>query len=81
MDNYQIAIPLEGGVINTQGPFLWLENAIGEKIKLTGAESDKFCDASGQSRECSLIPVTNVSAGVPYGKGEASIRFSIIYPV
>lgn len=78
-DNYRIAIPLKG-TTNSQGPFLWLENPGGGKIKLTGAQSDKFCDASGQNRVCNLIPVTDVSEGVPYGKGSATISFSIFYP-
>ncbi|EHJ8506397.1 hypothetical protein KAM28_004485 [Salmonella enterica subsp. diarizonae serovar 47:k:z53:[z84]] len=78
-DSYRVAIPLEGAT-HSEGPFLWLENPDGRNIKLTGAQRDKFCDASEQNRVCNLIPVTDVRKGVPYGKGSATIRFSIIYP-
>ncbi|EHJ8506399.1 hypothetical protein KAM28_004487 [Salmonella enterica subsp. diarizonae serovar 47:k:z53:[z84]] len=78
-DNYRVAIPINGSA-NSWGPFMWLKNKGGRNIKLTGAESDKFCDLSVKNRVCDVTPVTNVREGAAYGKGSVSIHFSIIYP-
>lgn len=79
-DNYRVAIPL-GSTTNSRGPFLWLKNKAGRNIKLTGTDSEKFCnDWGGQNRVCDVTPVTDVKEGASYGKGSVSILFSIVYP-
>lgn len=78
-DNYRVAIPI-GSTTSSLGPYLWLQTAAGANINLTGADSGKFCDASGQNRVCQITPVTNVQAGAPFGQGSATISFSVVYP-
>ncbi|EDU8832236.1 fimbrial protein [Salmonella enterica subsp. enterica] len=50
-------------------------------IKLTGAPQDAFCEVdSGESRQCQLIPVTEVHAADIPGHASAVLLFEVIYP-
>ncbi|EBS4817099.1 hypothetical protein ACQJPF_000669 [Citrobacter freundii] len=63
------------------GPFLELEDSIGQKIRLTGQTIDSFCTVtSGGNRNCMLTPVTKTKADSGWGNGSVTLRFEIVYP-
>lgn len=63
------------------GPFLKLEDSIGQKIKLTGQIIDSFCSVTnGSNRNCMLTPVTKTEADSGWGNGYVTLRFEIVYP-
>ncbi|HFW3281115.1 TPA: hypothetical protein ACIBFG_004383 [Salmonella enterica subsp. enterica serovar Bahrenfeld] len=63
------------------GPFLRLEDSIGQKVKLTGQTMDSFCTVtSGGSRNCMLTPVTRTEVDSGWGSGSVTLRFEIVYP-
>ncbi len=71
------------GQASTNGPLFWLENG-GQRVKLTGLESDAFCNRNDTSAStpnaCQLRPVTNVPVTSPEGDIDVTIVFDVIYP-
>lgn len=53
----------------------------GQKIKLTGSESDGFCSGVAVgSRSCELVPITETHSNDIPGRINSTLRFAITYP-
>lgn len=62
------------------GTLLWLEDPSGKIIKLTGKDTDSFCnDKAVGARSCQITPVTEVHPNDTFGIANAGIVFQIVY--
>ncbi|HGE5896221.1 TPA: hypothetical protein ACGGRP_004353 [Escherichia coli] len=61
------------------GPLFWLENS-GQRVKLTGAESDAFCTATISPNVCRLDPVVDIPVNSPEGNIDVTVVFDVVYP-
>ncbi|EAX7734107.1 hypothetical protein AIX81_21460 [Salmonella enterica] len=76
-NGYQVAISLSNSGAGTK-PLFWLVDNNNQAIQLTGG--GRFCDASQQTRDCFLKPVTNMQTDSGWGNGSVTIRFNVVYP-
>lgn len=67
------------GQASTNGPLFWLENG-GQRVKLTGSDSDAFCSSATSPSVCQLRPVTDIPANSPEGKIDVTVVFDVVYP-
>lgn len=67
------------GLPSTNGPLFWLENG-GQRVKLTGSDSDAFCSSATSPGVCQLRPVTDIPANSPEGKIDVTVVFDVTYP-
>lgn len=68
---------------DNNAPRLWLETDAGQRVKLTGNDSDVVCskeDTSPSAQNvCQLRPVTDVPDDSPLGKFEVTLRLDVAY--
>lgn len=79
VDEYRVSVPMNT-VGAGNGPFLWLQDELGNNLKLTGKASDSFCTETKSNRTCNVTPWTSTNADSGWGDGAVTMRFEIIYP-
>lgn len=70
--------------IDSSSPLIWLQTDNGNRVKLTGKESDAFCIKNDTSsvapNVCHLTPVTDIPAQSAIGNFGAVMVIEAIYP-
>lgn len=71
-------------VVDSNSPELWLLTDAGQRVKLTGLESDAFCTKEATAttpNTCKLKPVVSVPAQSATGDFGVTMRFDVKYPL
>ncbi|KAB7714799.1 F18 fimbrial protein FedE [Plesiomonas shigelloides] len=81
LDSTQDKVKMLGEDGRENGTTLSLkEKSSGQKIKLTGSDTDVFCSGNAVGdRSCELIPITETHIGDAPGQINSTLRFAVVY--